>query len=92
MNLPILAFVTAVITLSYRAMAAGPTAVLTILDAAATPDGYVRQAVLPNWTFPGPLITGSQVSAPVLVPLRYIKYSAVPTHRETTSKSTSLTK
>ena len=92
MNLPILAFVTAVITLSYRTMASGPTAVLTILDAAATPDGYVRQAVLPNGTFPGPLITGSKVSTPVLTLLRYIKYSAFPINRATTSKSTSSTR
>ncbi|RDX40997.1 laccase [Lentinus brumalis] len=41
-------------------IAAGPTAALTILDAAATPDGYVRQAVLPNGTFPGPLISGNK--------------------------------
>ena len=91
MNLPILAFVTAVITLSYRTMAAGPTAVLTILDAAATPDGYVRQAVLPNGTFPGPLITGSKVSILILVPLRSMKYSAIPISRVTTSRSMLLT-
>ena len=41
---------------------AGPITTLNIVDAAVTPDGYTRQAVLPNGTFPGPLITGNKAS------------------------------
>ena len=40
---------------------AGPITTLDIVNAAVTPDGYTRQAVLPNGTFPGPLITGNKV-------------------------------
>ncbi|EJF60579.1 laccase [Dichomitus squalens LYAD-421 SS1] len=39
---------------------AGPITTLNIVDAAVTPDGYTRQAVLPNGTFPGPLIIGNK--------------------------------
>ncbi len=59
-----LPFLTVLAVMIGDVIAAGPTAALTILDAAATPDGYVRQAVLPNGTFPGPLISGNKVSAP----------------------------
>lgn len=63
MHFSILLFLTVLAVVVRKAFAAGPTAALTILDAAATPDGYVRQAVLPNGTFPGPLITGNKVRA-----------------------------
>ena len=42
-------------------VAVGPVLTLPIVDAAVTPDGYTRQAVLPNGTFPGPLISGNKV-------------------------------
>ncbi|KAI0351889.1 laccase [Trametes cingulata] len=40
--------------------AIGPVTDLSIVDAAVTPDGYTRQAVLPGGTFPGPLVTGNK--------------------------------
>ncbi|PIL25473.1 hypothetical protein GSI_13363 [Ganoderma sinense ZZ0214-1] len=41
-------------------IAVGPVLTLPIVDADVTPDGYTRQAVLPNGTFPGPLISGNK--------------------------------
>ncbi|KAI1785170.1 laccase [Ganoderma leucocontextum] len=41
-------------------IAVGPILTLPIVDATVTPDGYTRQAVLPNGTFPGPLIFGNK--------------------------------
>nr|VWO96452.1 Laccase-2 (EC (Benzenediol:oxygen oxidoreductase 2) (Diphenol oxidase 2) (Urishiol oxidase 2) [Ganoderma boninense] len=41
-------------------LAVGPVLTLPIVDADVTPDGYTRQAVLPNGTFPGPLISGNK--------------------------------
>ena len=46
-------------------VAVGPVLTLPIVDADVTPDGYTRQAVLPNGTFPGPLISGNKVSQSV---------------------------
>ena len=40
----------------------GPTTDLTISNANISPDGFTRAAVVVNGVFPGPLITGNQVS------------------------------
>lgn len=46
-----------------RAYAAiGPVTDLTISNAAISPDGFTRDAVVMNGVFPGPLITGNKVS------------------------------
>lgn len=45
--------------------AIGPVTDLDIANAAISPDGFSRQAVLAGGTFPGPVITGNKVD-PVL--------------------------
>ena len=42
-------------------VAVGPIVTLPIVNADVTPDGYTRQAVLADGTFPGPLISGNKV-------------------------------
>ena len=42
--------------------AIGPVADLTISNAQISPDGYLRDAVVTNNVFPGPLITGNKVT------------------------------
>ena len=45
--------------------AIGPVTDLTISNAAVSPDGFTRDAVVVNGVFPGPLITGKKVSWPL---------------------------
>ena len=48
--------------LTARALAGiGPVTDFHIVNAAVSPDGFSRQAVLAEGTFPGPLITGNKV-------------------------------
>ncbi len=52
--------VTALATRSFAAI--GPVTDLNIVNANISPDGFARDAVLAEGTFPGPLITGQKVS------------------------------
>lgn len=54
------------ITLSFAAVAyaaIGPVADLVVSNAAISPDGFVRDAIVVNGVFPSPLITGQKVSS-----------------------------
>ncbi|KAM5532254.1 hypothetical protein V8D89_014093 [Ganoderma adspersum] len=58
-----LSFLTSLVTVALvgRAYAAiGPVTDLTISNAAISPDGFTRDAVVMNGVFPGPLITGNK--------------------------------
>lgn len=54
-------FVALGLALSTRA-AIGPVTDLHIVNANISPDGFARDAVLAEGTFPGPLITGNKVN------------------------------
>ena len=49
----------ALVTTAYAAI--GPVADLNISNAAVSPDGFLRDAVVVNGQTPGPLITGNKV-------------------------------
>lgn len=68
--------------------AIGPTADLTVSNAAISPDGFTREAVVVNNVFPSPLITGKKVGAQLLrvVYLWIPNYHILP--RATISSST----
>ena len=54
------------ITLSFAASAyagIGPIADLVIANAAISPDGFTRDAIVVNDVYPSPLITGKKVSS-----------------------------
>ena len=59
------------------ALSIGPVANLHIVNGAVTPDGFTREAVLADGTFPGPLIKGEKVMCvdlvqrPLLMSLSY---------------------
>ena len=59
-----LSFLTPIVTLALVAGAfasVGPVANLRIGNAAVSPDGYTRDAVVVNGATPGPLIVGNKV-------------------------------
>lgn len=77
-------FGSALAALSLAFSASAISTELVIVNAEVSPDGFARQGVLANGTFPGPIIKGHKVSSSLPLLVAHIDSGG---HREITSTS-----